>query len=125
MPRILLVGRDPIRGLIDTAGADQGPRQRSKLLRVRRIARHGRGFAFSDRRAIGKAIARGPLSVRALRVRKPSPPTWVPIIHLRPPSAAPQNREESRRSLRKITRPTISGFPVSEVSGFPNYPISR
>ena len=37
MPRILLVGRDPIRGLIDTAGADQGPRQRSKLLRVRRI----------------------------------------------------------------------------------------
>jgi hypothetical protein len=127
LPRILLAERDPIRGLIDTDGADQGPPHRSELLRVRRIARHGSGFAFSDRRAIGKAIARRRGSFRALRpeARSAPPESRLCTCGRAAASGAPQDREECRQALREITRPMTSGFPASRVSGFPDCPISR
>ena len=126
MPRILLVGRDPIRGLIDTAGADQGPRQRSKLLRVRRIARHGRGSLSPIVGQSGKRSPEGRCpSVRCASGSPVRTPSWFRLSTCgRPPPPLKIGRRAGGL-FEKSPRPMISGFPVSEVSGFPNCPISR
>lgn len=108
MPRILLAERDLIRGLIDTDGADQGPPHRSELLRVQRIACHGSGFALSDRRAIGKAIARRRGSFRALRPEAQSAhrlsPGFAPAAALWRPAHLKTGRSAGRRFEKSFAR---------------------
>jgi hypothetical protein len=103
MPRILLAERDPIRRLIDTAGTDQGPRHRSELLRVGRIAWHGTGFVFSDRQAIGKAIPTAtilPCAASGAPVRIPPEPRFC--TSGRPAaSGGPQDGKRAGRLFEK------------------------